>query len=158
MVNNGELTLWIEGLRQRFGSYTAISDRLDMTQSGFLRGVKRGTLSVENLLTLAQLADESPSRILRLAGKGTVADLIERLYGDDTRALTRSQREMLDLWDIVRTDVALRDALLYLMKHYAAQVRRSSLPGRPPRDTAPASLLPPGSQASSAARPRRRRA
>lgn len=91
---------WIDSLVGRHGTVRRVAEQIGMTESGFFRGVKRGTLSVENLLLLAQFADEQPSRVLRMGGKANVAQLIEELYGAPSRdALTSSQRELLTTWD-----------------------------------------------------------
>lgn len=98
---------WVDELRARYGSMRAVAERFGMTESGFFRGVKRGTLSVENLLDLARVTDEPPSKVLRLAGKGQVADLIERLYGPGRDSLKDSELRLLERWQNI-SDAARR--------------------------------------------------
>src|SRR5688500_9660289 len=53
-----DLAGWVESLRPRYGTMRAIAELIGMTESGFTRGVKRGTLSIENLLDLARVTEE----------------------------------------------------------------------------------------------------
>jgi len=104
----------------------AVAERIGMSESGFVRGAKRGTLSAENLLALAEAHDEHPAKVLRLAGKDDLAALIERLYGPGLDALTSSQREVLGLWEQIAEE--RRQPLLYTMRVFA-QEAGGSLPG-----------------------------
>jgi hypothetical protein len=91
------LSGWIDqALRPRYGTMRAIAELIGMSESGFTRGVKRGTLSVENLLDLARATDTQPSTVLRMAGKERVEKLIELLYG--ASELSASEREHLRKW------------------------------------------------------------
>ena len=88
---------WVaELIDQRFGTATALANQIGMQLSPFTRGVALGKLNLVNLLKLARVADEHPSMVLRLAGKGAEADLIEAVYGSATEAITDSEREVLD--------------------------------------------------------------
>lgn len=90
---------WVaELIQQKFGTATALAAAIDMELSPFSRGIKLGTLNLVNLLKLAKAADEQPSIVLRLAGKGREADLIEEVYGSAQEALTASERELLEIW------------------------------------------------------------
>ena len=109
---------WVESLRPRFRTLREIAGLIEMSESGFTRGVKRGTLSIENLLQLASATDTHPSTVLRVAKKGDVADQIERLYGVGTDALTSSQAEVLDLWSGVSE--ARRAPLLEVLRVFRA--------------------------------------
>lgn len=53
------------------------------------------SLSVESCLRFAQLSGESPSRVLRAAGKGEIASLIEKLYNVSDKALSPTESAML---------------------------------------------------------------
>lgn len=108
------LAEWTRQLRGRYATMREIAALIGMSESGFVRGVKRGTLSVENLLDLARATDTHPSRMLRLAGKEKAADLIERLYGPGRDALTESQRTLLELWDRLPDEEARRSMLFTL--------------------------------------------
>jgi hypothetical protein len=90
---------WIQALiADRFGTPTALANALDMHLTVFSRGVATGTFSMVNLLKLAKVADEHPSKVLRLAGKSDEADLIEALYGTSEEFISPSQRELLAKW------------------------------------------------------------
>lgn len=112
-----DLAEWVEALRARYGTMREIAALIRMSESGFTRGVKRGTLSVENLLDLARVTEEPPSRVLRWAGKTRAAELIELLYGPGADALTASQREVLSLWDGIE-DPEARDAVKVVMRRF----------------------------------------
>ncbi len=82
----------------RYQNKTRIAEALGLTVSAFDRGVKRGTLSEVNCLMLAEAADLNPSEVLRAAGKGETAAIIERLYGSGAAPpLTALDRELLSL-------------------------------------------------------------
>jgi len=85
------------------------------------------SFNIENCLRLARLSGEPPSRVLRLAGKGEVADLIEWLYGPP--ALTVTQKHLLERWAYL--SAPLQEALLALITALA----RAS--GAPPPAPAP---------------------
>lgn len=108
---------WVEELiATRFGTATAVAAALDMQLSPFTRGVKAGTLNLVNLLKLAKLAEEHPSKVLRLAGKAAEADLLEALYGGPSRdGLSPSQREIIATWELIPKDV--RGHFAVLLRH-----------------------------------------
>lgn len=107
----------------------AVAERIGMSESGFIRGAKRGTLSAENLLALAESTDTPPSFVLRLAGKGALADAIERLYGPGTESLTATQRELLAMWDQI--DDECRAPLRFTMRMFVAGAKGLGPPGAP---------------------------
>ena len=92
------LAKWVEQLRARYSTLRQIADLIRMSESGFTRGVKRGTLSIENLLDLARAVDEDPSKVLRMAGKDRVVELIERHYGRSDETISAAEREHLARW------------------------------------------------------------
>lgn len=67
-------------IRAEFRTAGALAAAIGMTDSGFSRGVARGSLSVANLLALARVTHHSGPEVLRAAGKDDVADLLEALY------------------------------------------------------------------------------
>jgi hypothetical protein len=135
-----EFAAWVAGLKARFGTMQAVADRVGMSLSAFTRGVVRGTLGVENLLELARVADEHPSKVLRLAGKTRVAELIENAYGPGLAALTASQRELLEEWASLPPDV--QAASLQLMRAGNARRRRDSAGTSVTRDAPQAATAP----------------
>lgn len=107
---------WVESeLRSRYGTIREIAALIGMSESGFSRGVKRGTLSLENLLDLARATEQHPSIVLRRAGKDRVAVLLEELYGSGRDALTASLRELIEIWEGIPDDVRVH--LLVLLRH-----------------------------------------
>lgn len=106
---------WIDQLKVRHRTMRKIAELANMSESGFVRGVKRGTLSPENLLRLAAATDMPPSTVLRMAGKGDLADLIERLYGNGQDALSESQRRVLEAWDRL-PDADARANMLFTLR------------------------------------------
>lgn len=125
----------VEVLRQRFGTVRAVAERIGISESGLVRGSKeRGTLSVEHLLALAELADTPASEVLRISGKAAVADRLERLFGTGAAALTSSQRELLDVWGQIDDDhqpTALRTMRAFAAGHPRAVAPRGGH-GSPP--------------------------
>lgn len=74
---------WItQQIATKYRTATAMAKVVGMELSPFTRGVASGTFNVVNLLQIAKATHEHPSKVLRMAGKGDVADLIESLYGD----------------------------------------------------------------------------
>lgn len=104
---------------RRYGTAQKLADKIGMSLSAFSRGVRNeGTLNVENCLRLAEETGENPSHVLRLAGKGSTADLIERLYGRARSPLSGGDRELLALWQLLNheADGALRTLLRALAR------------------------------------------
>lgn len=89
-----EFRAFVAALIRQHGTAKAVADLIGMSLSAFLRGAQAGTWSVETCLTLAEAVGESPSRVLQLAGKGHVADLIERLYGAPRAPLSTADRAL----------------------------------------------------------------
>lgn len=57
------------------------------------------SLDVGNCLTLARLTGESPSRVLRVAGKVDIAEAIEAVYGPSAKSVSPKEREILEIWN-----------------------------------------------------------
>jgi hypothetical protein len=70
---------------RRFESKKALADALQMDSSRLSRAINTGDFpfNVENCLRLAQVSGEPASAVLRAAGKGDIAELIESLYGPE---------------------------------------------------------------------------
>lgn len=82
--------------------------------------ISRGTpFDVRGCLKLSHLTGEPPSVVLRAAGKGDIATLIESLYGPGQPLLTLEQRQLLDAFSrITRSED--REALLRIARGVAA--------------------------------------
>lgn len=89
---------FVEGLiADRFRTASALATAIGMSLSAFQRGVKGGSLGVDKCLLLAEQAGADPSEVLRLAGKGETATIIERLYVQDGPHLSAVDRELVAL-------------------------------------------------------------
>lgn len=132
---------WVQGLiDQRFRTASALAAAIGMECSPFTRGVKVGTMNLVNLLKLAQVAEEHPSTVLRLARKGAEADLLETLYGSGLEALRPSQRELIETWE--RIPAEIRPALQVVLQH-AQDDAAADAPAAgktPPASPAPAAV------------------
>ena len=116
MAGNPEFTAWVERLiRDKFRTKRALASAVGLTESPFGRGVEAGSLGVDSLLRLAMAAEAHPSDVLRMAGKGEIADLIERLYGPGRDALTEPQRQLLELWARL-PDPEARKSMLFTLR------------------------------------------
>lgn len=132
-----EFQAWVAGLEDRFGTKLALAEAIGMSLSAMTRGVaERSTLGVENLLEAARIAEEHPSKVLRMAGKSRVAELIEQLYGPGVDSLKDSERVVIELWRRI-TDPKARDAIVYTMTLLASS-SPASLPRQSDTSEAPA--------------------
>lgn len=91
------------------------------------------SLDVGNCLTLATLIGESPSRVLRAAGKGDIADAIEALYGPSAPSVSPKDREILDAWNALTPRA--RDALRLTMSELPVTPAKQRLVTEAPRET-----------------------
>lgn len=88
---------FMDGLLKRYGTANKLAAALGLTATSLLRAAHdQFTLNVENCLRLAAVSGELPSRILRLAGKADIADLLESLYGQ--QSLTPREKQLLSRW------------------------------------------------------------
>lgn len=119
-----EFERFLDVLINRYGSGQRLAERMEMSLSAFLRAAHaQRTFSIENCLILAEETGEHASQILRLAGKGDVADRIERLYGAaKPRTLDRKAQEILALWQGLSS--AEQQAFRLLIKGRLRQRRR----------------------------------
>lgn len=118
-----ELRTWVEDLLEtRYdGVATRLADALGMSISAFQRSTRMGTLSVENLLRLAEETGTPAAAVLRMGGKGELADLIERLFGPSAQPdLSKSAREVARLFDALADEGAKRFYLESLRGFQAA--------------------------------------
>jgi hypothetical protein len=110
---------FIARLKHRHGTSSAIAEAIGMSLSAFSRGVRlEGSFGVEKCLEIAKLAGEEPSRVLRLAKKERIADLIEELYGPE-RELYGRAREVGRRWLVLNSEEA-KEAVYVLLAALAA--------------------------------------
>ena len=121
---------FIKELERRHGTANAIAEALDMSPSAFSRGSRSGSLGTLKLLRLAKWSGESPSRVLRLAGKGEIADQIEDLYGPE-HALNGRAHEVGEQWLALEKDA--QDALFILLRALSSSKRHQADHHRPAR-------------------------
>lgn len=93
-----ELKAFLDARSAAFGTLQNLAGLMRVTFSGFLRGVKSGTLSPENCLRLAEVLGEQPSVVFRVARKLELADQFDRLYGQTANPMTEAERELVDVW------------------------------------------------------------
>lgn len=86
---------YVRSLIRRYGTARAVAGLIPMSESAFARGVQRESLSADNIVKLAEAVGDSPARILRLAGKDTLADLLDRSGAPPT--LSREDRILIAL-------------------------------------------------------------
>lgn len=97
---NPALARFVDDLiRTRYATAHALAKAIGMSQSALSRGVQdEGTLSIENCIRLALAAGQHPSKVLRLALRREVADLIELAYGPIKELLNREEVEDITSW------------------------------------------------------------
>jgi hypothetical protein len=98
-----EFEAWIDEVvdAQCGGVHTNLAKALGLTLSPYRQMMKKGSFGIDPLLRLADLTGKSATWILRLAGKGDTADLIEMVYGpaaSKPNPLTLEERELLRLF------------------------------------------------------------
>lgn len=96
----GDLASFVRGFVSRLGTARAVAKAIGLTEGRVGRVMRgEGSMEVGNLLRLADIAGEPPSKVLRLAGKAEEAELIERIYSVGVPPLSKSQRELLQTWE-----------------------------------------------------------
>ena len=89
----------LSALVRRFGSRDALGKQIGMSGSRVGRAIDgQYAFNITNCLKLAEATGESPSVVLRAAGKHDVAELIERLYGHSRPAISANDRELIAEW------------------------------------------------------------
>jgi hypothetical protein len=110
------LQQFLKERRGKFGTLQHLARTMGITFSGFLRGVKQGTLSTENCLLLAEVLGEQPSTVFRAAKKPDLADRFERLYGQASNPMTAEERVVLAVWNAMPR--AVRENMLSWMRNF----------------------------------------
>ena len=128
---NRRLRQYIRQLVDKYGTQTALAEKIGMTLSAFSRAVnEEGTFSFENCLRLADAFGDDPVVVLRVAGKLDQADLFQRVRGErvaNLRALLH-----LEKWAKITTEEQEQvDAIVEAMM--TARLYKDSLPDTNPR-------------------------
>jgi hypothetical protein len=140
---NPQLERFIDdAIDRRFRTSSALADAIGMSLSAFSRGIREeGTISTENCLELAKVLSERPAKILRLARRKRVAELLEQLH--PTLTLSPDEEHVVELWRRIKNDEAKLDlcrsmletmahaVMLELAQKTAARAASASGPGRP---------------------------
>lgn len=114
-------SLYLRDVAAGFASQKALADAIGITPqrlSRALAGDGNYSLNTDNCLRLARAANRPAAEVLRAAGKGDIADLLEHLLPKAGRpTMTGEQRELLDKWESIRPDI--RENLKALINHAA---------------------------------------
>jgi transcriptional regulator with XRE-family HTH domain len=109
-----ELPALLRSIRDRFPSQLAFAQAIGVSSSRAGRVMKgQDSLNALSCLRLAAAAGEPPSRILRAANKGELADLLEQLYGRQAAAIPDTvRRTVAQLHGLARADRAAVEHLI----------------------------------------------
>lgn len=100
---NKKLRGYVRQLIDKFGTQTALAEKIGMTLSAFSRAVnEEGTFSFENCLRLADAFGDDPVVVLRVAGKLDQADLFQRVRGEKVASLRALK--FLEQWSKITTE------------------------------------------------------
>lgn len=99
-VPDNDLQVLLKKLVARYGTQSALADAIGLTDSRLTKVLRgdSGGLGVLNCLRLAKVAGVAPSTVLRAAGKGDIADLIEDMYGKSATPLFSVDRAVEEWW------------------------------------------------------------
>jgi len=114
-------------LRKPYGSVKAFADALGIEPSRVSRATP---FDVRGCLKLAQLTGENPSVVLRAAGKGDIATLIEQQYGAPAPKPGLDERELAEALHAI-PEARTRRLLVDVARSFAR------LPPRPSASNAP---------------------
>jgi transcriptional regulator with XRE-family HTH domain len=119
-----DFSKYLQRIAEEFATKKALADAIGMGQprlSHALSGEDGYTFNVENCLRLAKIANRPASEVLRVAGKGDIAELLEHLYPRPGKRITGEQRDLLDDWALLDTDE--QDAFRRLIRARAKEKR-----------------------------------
>jgi hypothetical protein len=90
---------------------------IDETQLSRAMGPRGKPFDTRRCLKLAAMTGENPTTILRAAGKGDLAILIEQQYGEPSGTLSQDHQELLAAFDAIAPQA--RPAILLIMQTMA---------------------------------------
>jgi hypothetical protein len=97
-----EFTKLLNRIADGYPTRLALAQALDINASRLSRALNGSdphtSFNIENCLRLAKVSGEPASRVLRAADKGTIADLIEELYGPEKGVTDAVVQELLREW------------------------------------------------------------
>jgi transcriptional regulator with XRE-family HTH domain len=127
-----DLALFQKFLREsaaRYGRKQDFAKAIGISPGRFSRLQKgSGSMEVENCLRLAAVTKRSPAEILRLAGKGSLAEMIEGFYGAQSAYVDPMDDEARQLWNDLND--RQRASLVTVMREYLGREPSASAPGR----------------------------
>ena len=118
-------------LKKQYPTVKAFAQALDVDPSHVSRAMNDDALpfDVRGCLRLALVTGENPGMVLRIAGKGEIAGLIEQLYGAPTKRLSSRELELLKVFHrIARRDVQRSLIEVARAAGLARGIRRSTVP------------------------------
>jgi hypothetical protein len=123
-----DFTALLKRVSAKFASQQALAEEIGITAPRLNRALNHGdySLNVANCLRLARVAGEPPSVVLRAAGKGDIADLIESLYGAPDEEFSPAERTLVKRWR--RLDDEERQAFQRLMRDLPEHEERADKP------------------------------
>jgi hypothetical protein len=124
-VGKKNLEQYVDRLvKTKYGTAGRLAAKIGMSLSAFSRGVnEEGTLSVENCLRLADEVGDKAAKILRLAGKPHVADVVERITGAGTETLSSKAHAVGYKWDTLN-DPDLQDVIVKTLDAFWLKAKR----------------------------------
>jgi len=109
----------LKRLSKAYPTVKAFAQALDVDPSHLSRAMHtEQPFDVRGCLRLARVTGTSPGEVLRAAGKGDIAELIEELYGAPQVLLTGEQRELLAALNAI-DEPKVREALLTMARRAA---------------------------------------
>lgn|SRR5262245_16925389 len=114
----------LDRLAAKFPSQAAFANAIGIHPSHLSKALRgRGdTFDIARCLRIADATHENPSVVLRAAGRGDIADLIEKLYGEP-----RGQEERVIVDAINDLAPAEREAFTALLKRAAAKTHTTTV-------------------------------
>lgn len=128
---NKKLRGYIRQLVDKYGTQTALAEKIGMTLSAFSRAVnEEGTFSFENCLRLADAFGDDPVVVLRVAGKLDQADLFQRVRGEKVANLRAL--ELLDQWSKITIENQ-KQLMTIATAMVVAETYKDEMPNHTPR-------------------------
>jgi hypothetical protein len=120
----------LKRLKKHYPSVRAFAAALDVDPSHLSRAMSATgqPFDVRGCLRLATVTGANAGEVLRAAGKGDIADLIEHLYGPSHASLTPEQQQLLDALSRIG-DPNVRRSLIEIASAAAEGTNRGSQGG-----------------------------
>jgi len=137
----------LKRLAKAYPTVKAFAQALDVDPSHLSRAMHtEQPFDVRGCLRLARVTGTNPGEVLRAAGKGDIADLIEELYGPAQALLTAEQQDLLAAFDAMNPNV--RKAFTEIAKATAAGLAQGGSGSGSGEGGSGGTLLPPPAKPS----------